>query len=35
MVELEVGIKRMVFEGAKERVKGMNSEQLMMRVTLG
>jgi hypothetical protein len=34
MVELEVGIKRMVYEGAKERVKGLNSEQLMMRVTL-
>lgn len=33
MIELEVGMKRMVFEGAKEKVKGMNSEQLMMRVT--
>ena len=32
MIELEVGMKKMVFEGVKEKVKGMNSEQLMMRV---
>lgn len=35
MIELEAGIKRMVFEGAKQKVKGMNSEQLMMRVMVG
>lgn len=33
MIELEVAIKRTVFESTKEKVKGMNSEQLMMRVT--
>ena len=32
MIELEVGMKKMVFEGVKEKVKGVNSEQLMMRV---
>ena len=34
MIELEVGMKRMVFEGVKEKVKGANSEQLMMRAML-
>ena len=34
MIELEVGMKRMVFEGVKEKVKGVNSEQLMMRALL-
>lgn len=31
MLELETAMKKVVFEGVKEKVKGMNSEQLMLR----
>jgi hypothetical protein len=31
VIELEAAMKRVVFEGIKERIKGMNSDQLMMR----
>jgi hypothetical protein len=31
IIELEAAMKKVVFEGIKEKVKGMNSEQLMMR----
>lgn len=31
MLELEVAMKKVVFEGIKEKVKGMNSEQLHLR----
>jgi hypothetical protein len=31
VIELEAAMKRVVFEGIKQKVKGMNSDQLMMR----
>ncbi len=34
MIELEVGMKRIVLTGVQEKVKGINSDQLMARAML-
>jgi hypothetical protein len=34
MIELEVGMKSIILNGVKEKVKGLNSDQLLTRALL-